>query len=225
MERIPEPELMDDEAQARAYAEADFEEPHSRFVAQLRERLPGLPAAGTALDLGCGPADVTLRVARAFPGWSIDGLDGSAAMLRYGRAAVARAGVAPRVTLVQARLPDACAPRDCYDLVFSNSLLHHLRDPLVLWQCVGRWLAPGGAVFVMDLMRPESPAAAQQLVDTYAAGEPDILRRDFFNSLRAAYRVEEVRQQLRVAGLAPLSVASASDRHFVVWGRRVTGRG
>jgi SAM-dependent methyltransferase len=176
MERIPEPELMDDEAQARAYAEADFEEPHSRFVAQLRERLPDLPVAGTALDLGCGPGDVTLRVAHAFP-------------------------------------------------VFSNSLLHHLRDPLVLWQCVGRWLAPGGAVFVMDLMRPENPATAQQLVGTYAAAEPDILRRDFFSSLLAAYRVEEVRQQLRLAGLAHLRVASASDRHFVVWGRRVTGKG
>ena len=65
MQRRPEPELMDDEAQALAYARADFAEPHDRFVALLRERV-GAPA-GRALDLGCGPGDVTFRVARAFP--------------------------------------------------------------------------------------------------------------------------------------------------------------
>ena len=33
MDRTPEPELMDDEEQAKAYAEADFSEANSLFVA------------------------------------------------------------------------------------------------------------------------------------------------------------------------------------------------
>ena len=52
MERIPEPELMDEAEQAAAYARADFEEPHSRFIALLSEKLEALPATGFALDLG-----------------------------------------------------------------------------------------------------------------------------------------------------------------------------
>src|SRR5512143_1306905 len=107
MQRTPEPELMDDEAQARAYAEADFREPHDRFVALLRQRLAWLADAGAALDLGCGPGDVTRRFARAFPGWTVDGLDGSEPMLRLGRAAVEAAGLGGRVSLVQAYLPAA----------------------------------------------------------------------------------------------------------------------
>ena len=35
MERIPEPELMDDEAQARAYAEEDFSEANTLFMEQF----------------------------------------------------------------------------------------------------------------------------------------------------------------------------------------------
>jgi SAM-dependent methyltransferase len=225
MERIPEPELMSDEAQARAYAEADFAEPHSRFVALLRERLAGLPPSGEALDLGCGPADVTLRFARAFPGWTVDGLDGAAAMLRFGRAAVARAGLTARVRLVRGCLPDAAVPRERYDLVFSNSLLHHLGDPLVLWRAARRWTAAHGGVFVMDLTRPPTRVAAQRLVDTYAAGEPEILRRDFFNSLCAAYAVDEVREQLGSVGLAHLDIEPVGDRHLVVWGWRDGHRG
>jgi SAM-dependent methyltransferase len=219
MERIPEPELMNDEAQARAYAEADFAEPHTRFVTLLRELLPELPVRGAALDLGCGPADVTVRVARALPGWTVDGLDGSAAMLRYGQAAVARAGLAQRVTLLRAYLPEATAPRPTYDLVFSNSLLHHLHDPLSLWHSVKRWAGPGSAVFVMDLLRPPSGEAASRLVETYAASEPAILRRDFLHSLLAAYRVDEVEQQVALAGLARCTVRAVSDRHLIVWGR------
>ncbi len=211
---------MSEEAQARAYAEADFAEPHERFVDLLRVALPDLPEIGVALDLGCGPADVTLRFARAFPGWRVDGLDGSPAMLQHGRQAVVRAGLEGRVRLLQLRLPEGEAPRPRYDLVLSNSLLHHLADPGVLWRSVLRWAGSGGAVFVMDLARPKSEDAARALVDRHAAGEPDVLRRDFFHSLRAAWRIEEVEAQLRAAGLEELRIAPASDRHWIVWGIR-----
>ena len=115
---------------------------------------------------------------------------------------------------------NAPAPRERYELVFSNSLLHHLREPLVLWRCVARWAPPGSAVFVMDLLRPASRFAAQRLVKAYTAGEPEVLRRDFFNSLLAAYRVNEVQAQIVAAGLAQLDVQAVSDRHLIVWGYR-----
>ncbi|RMD78341.1 MAG: methyltransferase domain-containing protein [Gammaproteobacteria bacterium] len=221
MKRVPEPELMEDPAQARAYAGADFEEPHARCVALLLERFPELAEArGEAVDLGCGPADIACRVARACPGLRILGVDGAEAMLAEGRARVAREGLGERVLLRRLRLPDRGGrlPARAFDLVFSNSLLHHLAEPLVLWRETARLARPGAAVFVMDLSRPADPAALEALVARYAAGEPEILRRDFAASLRAAYRPEEVRAQLRRAGL-PLQVAPCSDRHWLAWGR------
>ena len=98
MDRTAEPELMRDEQQAQAYARADFEEPHNLFVTLLKERLPHLPPHGRALDLGCGPGDISRRIARAFPDWSVDGVDGSPAMLELGRRITAEAGLASRVT-------------------------------------------------------------------------------------------------------------------------------
>jgi cyclopropane fatty-acyl-phospholipid synthase-like methyltransferase len=220
MDRVPEPERMDDDAQARAYAEADFEEPHSRFIELLRASFPDLPSGGTALDLGCGPADIALRFARSFPGWCVDGVDAAPAMLRYGREAVEAAGFQDRVNLLEAHLPQGSALRQHYDLVFSNSLLHHLASPEVLWACVRRWAPEGAPVFAVDLERPESREQARELVEQYAAGEPELLRRDFFRSLLAAYRVDEVKQQLAEAGLAKLAVSRIGDRHLMVRGRR-----
>ncbi|MFN8027415.1 MAG: hypothetical protein U0W40_13990 [Acidimicrobiia bacterium] len=57
------------------------------------------------------------------------------------------------------------------------------------------------------------------LVAQYAAGEPDVLVEDFRASLRAAYRPDEVEEQLAGAGLAHnLAVEAIGDRHLVVSG-------
>jgi cyclopropane fatty-acyl-phospholipid synthase-like methyltransferase len=218
MLREPEPELMDSEEQALAYALADFSEPHDRFVALFRETFGELSVDGTVLDLGCGPADVTIRFARAFTACRIDGLDAGPNMLKLAGEAVRRHGLSDRIRLLNARLPGAVTPRLAYDAVISNSLLHHLADPMVLWEAIEAYAKPGAAVFVMDLMRPPSRPDLDDMVKRYADDEPEVLRKDFRNSLLAAYRVDEVRGQLERAGLAVLSVRSVGDRHLVVSG-------
>lgn len=218
MHRTPEPELMLDPDQARAYAEANFEAPHSRFVELFREAFPGLGVCGPVLDLGCGPGDISRRFARAYPDATVDGVDGAPAMLSEGERLLAGSGLEDRVRLVQACLPADSLPRDRYRGVISNSLLHHLHDPAVLWDTVLRHTAPGGFVFIMDLMRPDSREAAEAMVAQYAADEPPVLQRDFFHSLLAAFRVDEVREQLDRAGLTDLEVRPVSDRHLVVSG-------
>lgn len=219
MERVPEPELMDSDEQARAYATADFEQPHNMFVQRFTAAFPGERVTGRVLDLGCGPADITIRFARAYPECVVDGIDGAEAMLRYGRAAVSGAGLAARIRLIQARLPGGRPPHDDYCAVISNSLLHHLDDPLVLWHAVAAHAARGAPVFIMDLLRPPSRERAERLKQKYAAGEPEVLQQDFFNSLLAAYTADEVREQLGVAGLGQLQVEVISDRHLTVSGR------
>lgn len=218
MERVPEPELMDDAAQAAAYACADFEQPHARFVELFRATFPAGAITGTVLDLGCGPADITVRFARAYPECAVHGVDGAEAMLAHGRERLKREGLSGRVRLIRGYLPEAQLPLAGYDAIISNSLLHHLRDPMVLWNAVKRCAKPGAPVFVMDLLRPPSREQAQALVDEYAAGEPAVLRHDFFHSLLAAYRRGEVEAQLRTAGLGGLEVAIVSDRHLLVFG-------
>lgn len=219
MERIPEPELMDEANQAQAYAHADFEEPHSRFIELFRSSYPGLEVSGQVLDLGCGPADITLRFARAFPACQIDGLDGAEAMLGWGREAVRRSGLEQRVRLVHDVLPGNALGEVRYDVIISNSLLHHLHRPAVLWETIKAHAAPEAHVFVMDLRRPASVDRARALTLEHAWNEPDVLQRDFFNSLLASFEVGEVEAQLRAADLRRIEVRVVSDRHLIAFGR------
>ncbi|GAB4319116.1 MAG: class I SAM-dependent methyltransferase [Candidatus Sumerlaeia bacterium] len=221
MKRVPEPELMDDVEQAAAYAGADFSEPHQRVVSLFEEAFSGVELTGPVLDLGCGPGDVTFRFARRFAQARFLGVDGSAAMLHEAerRRACEPPEVAARVEFFLGRLPGAPIPHRRWALILSTSFLHHLHDPAVLWRTVREHAVPGTPVCVVDLMRPSSPAEAHRLVETYSGGEPEILKRDFFRSLCAAFRPAEVRAQLRAVGLRGLTVRPVSDRHLMIHGR------
>lgn len=220
MKRIPEPEeLMDEPSQAQAYADEDFAEARDLFL-DLFLRVHPHPLDGCALDLGCGPADIPIAFAKRHPGVVIDAVDGAEAMLAQARKALTgHPEIATRIKLLCDFLPSTQLPRQHYDAVLSNSLLHHLPNPRTLWDTVRRCGKPGAVVLVMDLMRPADAATVDALVSIHAAHAPPVLRRDFENSLYAAYEVDEVRKQLAEAGLSNLDVQPISDRHLAVSGR------
>jgi len=220
MQRIPEPELMNDPQQAQAYAAADFEQPHAMFISLFQETFSDVGDNACVLDLGCGPGDITFRFARAFPGCRVHGVDGSEAMLAHARKVLeSKQLLQERVHFFKKILPGESPPFKPYDTIISNSLLHHLAEPQVLWESVRSCAAAGARVFIMDLKRPETRSTARQMVELYAAGEPEILRRDFYNSLLAAFTVDEIREQLTSAGLAGFTAREVSDRHLVISGR------
>lgn len=139
-------------------------------------------------------------------------------MLEEGRHANQREGLSSRIDLEFAILPRDPLPSGAFEAIVSNSLLHHLDDPQTLWSTV-RSIATGTMpVFIMDLQRPPTSESARALVERYSGDEPEILRKDFENSLHAAYRPQEVEEQLRDAGLTGLRVETVSDRHLVAFG-------
>ncbi|MGB5687286.1 MAG: class I SAM-dependent methyltransferase, partial [Candidatus Electrothrix sp.] len=190
MHRVPEPELMEGEEQGLVYAQADFSGPNRLFLSLFAEKFPQFSGKGEILDLGCGPADILIRFARTYPDCTCVGVDGSEAMLAPGRRAVEQEQLAHRIALYCRHLPCLTLPhslpcslpsaqkkqqgqqgqqeeqgeeQEGFQVVLSNSLLHHLHNPEVLWQTVQKHIAPGGSILIMDLFRPESTEAARCL--------------------------------------------------------------
>jgi cyclopropane fatty-acyl-phospholipid synthase-like methyltransferase len=138
-------------------------------------------------------------------------------MIRLAEQAASQAGVSGRVTFRCERFQDL-AGAAWADAAVSNSVLHHLPNPLQFWNKLRQLVKPGAPVLVMDLLRPASEAEARGLVDRYAAGEPDLLRRDFFHSLLAAFTEDEISSQLARMNLTRLLIDVIDDRHWVVGG-------
>jgi len=210
---------MEDEDQVAAYAGADFDEPHSHFIQLFKDCFASRTVAGSVLDLGCGPGDISFRFAMACPVCTVEGVDGAENMVHYARQRLnADSSLNGRLEFTLGFLPDVELKQSDYDILISNSLLHHLPDPGVLWKTIKRYAAKGAMVFVMDLLRPDSVQQARLFVETYAANEKQILQRDFYNSLLAAFSLDEVKAQLRHEGLGHLQCKQISDRHFIVFG-------
>lgn len=218
MQRIPEAELMSDPAQVSAYAAADFESAHQAFIDLFQQRFSLTGLSGEVLELGCGPCDISRRFALAFPDTNLHAVDGAVAMLEQAASLNRQQGLENRIRLIESTLPDLQLPQQHYHTIISNSLLHHLHDPHVLWESIKQHAKPFAQVFVMDLFRPETDAMAVAIVEQYAANEPDILRHDFYHSLRAAFTPNEVRQQLDDHALSQLDIDIVSDRHLIIYG-------
>ena len=217
MQRTAEPELMDEQEQAAAYAAADWSEAHNKVPRYFRERFPNFEG-GQVIDLGCGTADVTIRFVKALPEVTVLGVDGSEAMLSFGRRAVRDAGLESRITLEKHYLPDSSIETKSFDAVLCNSLLHHFADPVELWRTAARCAKADAPVLLVDLVRPADPETVVRLVDEHAQGAPPVLDRDFTASLHAAYTVDEVRRQLISAGLGQFKVEQVDELHLVAWG-------
>jgi len=231
MQRSVEPELMDDPLQVQAYAQADFRATDQALVDRLVELFGESLGDGPGprlVDLGCGPGNISFRLAERFPQASVLGLDGAAAMLEVAQQELAQRvlgcpGLADRLRFAQVLLGPETLPYGGFTAVVSNSLLHHLHDPQALWRHLRPLAAPGAAIYIKDLRRPATPEAALALQQLHLASAPAVLQRDYLASLHAAFEPTEVEAQLRVAGLPVgehgLRVAALDDRYLEVWGR------
>ena len=88
----------------------------------------------------------------------------------------------------------------------------------MLWETIKCCAVPSAAVFVVDLLRPATPEEAQLLTELYCYNEPEILQRDFYHSLCAAFELCEIEEQLASAGIAGFTVTQVSDRHVMIAG-------
>src|SRR5438094_441079 len=198
MERILEPEVMGDAAHASAYPRADFADVNRGFVDRFRTAFPDL-AGSRVVDLGCGPGDIAIRLARVLPALAVTAVDASVPMLDLARAAMCEAGLERTIRLVGARLPALPFRSGSFDVVIANSLLHHLAEPTVFWREVQRLGRPRAGVLVRDLCRPDSPSDANSLAiagssDTVSSAS--IARAAVYVSCRAAATCVAIRPSL-----------------------------
>ena len=118
------------------------------------------PRIRRVLDIGCGAGNNTLKLAQHSPGFDCDLVDLSRPMLDRAGARLAAADVGA-VGLHEGDFRSVELPSGAYDVVLAAAVLHHLRDEAD-WETafakIHRLTAPGGSVWITDLVSHEMPA-------------------------------------------------------------------
>lgn len=212
-----EPEIMDEAGEADAYMDAAAEVHLARLDASWIERVVAFGPRGRArvLDVGTGGGQIPAKIARRRPEWRIWGVDRSGAMLAAGRHGMESARRDARIAVewfhVGLALAEARAlpfPDGGFDLVISNSLLHHIGDPTPVLDEIARVAGASGRVLLRDLRRPP-----RGLVSAWVAWHgrhyDGAMRRLYGDSVTAAFTPEELAIVVRHSRLASATVSVA----------------
>lgn len=213
LERVLEPEVMDTWADAAEYDAMDFTEVNRAFAERALELGPH---KGRVLDFGTGTARIPILMLQRNKALRIVANDYSRNMLKIGEINVIAAGFGNYIELRHEDAKNTPHLDGDFDLVISNSLVHHLPDPLLFLREAGRVARPNAGILIRDLIRPESIAAMNALVEQYA-GESDAHQRKLFrDSLNAALTLAEIGVLVQKAGFQGERVVQSSDRHWSI---------
>jgi ubiquinone/menaquinone biosynthesis C-methylase UbiE len=213
MDRVLEPEVMDTAEEAAEYDAMDHSTVNRRFCEDL---LAIVPEPQRVADIGTGTALIPIELCRMHPRVRVVAADLAEHMLARAKENVKRAQLDDRIELVQVDAKASGLQRGGFDVVMSNSIVHHIPEPARAFADMISLVAPGGLLFVRDLERPEDDSAVNKLVEMYAASETKTARDLFEASLRAALRIDELATMLSPLGVPSASITRTSDRHWTL---------
>lgn len=211
MQRVTEPEVMDSPQEAIEYDAMDFLEVNTAFA---ESAIALGPTQGAILDAGTGTARIPILMCQQRPQWQVIGIDLAQSMLEIGQRNVEQAGLQDQIKLELVDAKQLPYPDNRFDMVVSNSIVHHLPDPLPFLLELKRVLKPNGAIFLRDLMRPDSVEILQAIVEREAGNCNAHQKQLFRDSLHAAFTLNEVNELMQQAGLEGVRVYQSSDRHW-----------
>ena len=215
--RVLEPEVMDTAEEAAEYDAMDHGEVNRRFCDDL---LALAPSPKHVVDVGTGTARIPIelvgRVKARMKGVHVVAIDLAEHMLAVAKQNVDRAGFSAQIELQKSDAKMSGLPRSAFDVVMSNSIVHHIPEPKRALADMLKLRKHGGLLFVRDLERPADDAAVHALVARYAGNETKKARDLFEASLRAALTVDEVIALLSPMGVPSSAVSRSSDRHWTI---------
>lgn len=211
--RVLESEVMDTIQDALEYDSMDFTDVNTAFAERALELIP---SEGLVLDLGTGTARIPILMLEKNPKINIAAGDLSQHMLDVGKINVDKTIFKNHITLQKMDAKRLPYPDHYFDAVISNSLIHHIPDPIEVFREINRVAKLNAGILIRDLIRPESEEILESLVGKYATNCNEHQRKLFRDSLRASLTLAEVKELVRDSGLYGCIVVQSSDRHWSV---------
>ena len=174
MERVPEPELMEEKEQVISYDEADFSEGEVNLINQinyylLRKNI-SLGEKDLIVDLGCGPGNISEKLAIKWPNNEVVGIDGSKEMIlraEYNKNISNNKKKLKNLRYICSDIRDIKSNKFLLkkriSLLVSNSLIHHITNLEDFFNTIRSLSSNNTVNFHKDLKRPLDEKSALEL--------------------------------------------------------------
>ena len=229
MERIPEPELMVEKEQVISYDEADFSEGEVDLINQINHYLLrtniSLGKKDLIVDLGCGPGNISEKLAIKWPNTEVVGIDGSKEMIlraEYNKDISSNQKKLKNLRYICSDIKDIKLKnfllKKRISLLVSNSLIHHITNLEDFFNTIRSLSSNRTVNFHKDLKRPLDEKSALELKAECSTKYNEILTNDYYASLRASYTLKELKDFTLENDLSSLEVFEDGDKYLIVYG-------
>ena len=229
MERVPEPELMEEKEQVISYDEADFSEGEVNLINQINHYLLrkniSLGEKDLIVDLGCGPGNISEKLAIKWPNTEVVGIDGSKEMIlraEYNKSISNNQKKLKNLRYIcsdikDIKLTDFLLKKEI-SLLVSNSLIHHITNLEDFFNTIKSLSSKFTVNFHKDLKTPLDEKSALELKAQCSTKYNEILTNDYYASLRASYTFKELKKFTLENNLSSLDVFEDGDKYLIVYG-------
>ena len=229
MERVPEPELMEEKEQVISYDEADFSEGEVNLINQINQYLLKknicLGEKDLIVDLGCGPGNISEKLAIKWPNTAVVGIDGSKEMIlraEYNKSISSNPKKLNNLRYICSDIKNIESNNFLINkrisLLESNSLIHHITNLEDFFNTIRSLSSNVTVNFHKDLKRPLDEKSALELKAQCSKKYNEILTNDYYASLKASYTYKELKDYTLKNGLSSLEVFEDGDKYLIVYG-------
>ena len=229
MERVPEPELMEDKEQVISYDEADFTEGEVNLINQINQYLLkkniSLGKKDLIVDLGCGPGNISEKLAIKWPNTEVIGIDGSKEMIlraEYNKNISNNQKKLKNLLYICSDIKDIKSDNFLFNkeisLLVSNSLIHHITYIEDFFNTIKSLSSNSTVNFHKDLKRPLDEKSALELKAQCSKIYNETLTNDYYASLKASYTFKELKNFTLENNLSSLEVFEDGDKYLIVYG-------
>ena len=229
MERVPEPELMEEKEQVISYDEADFSEGDVNLIKQINHYLLSkdisLGKKDLIVDLGCGPGNISEKLAIKWPNTEVVGIDGSKEMIlraEYNKNTSSNKKELKNLIYICSDIKDIKSNnfllKKRISLLVSNSLIHHITNLEDFFKIIRSLSSKVTVNFHKDLKRPFNEKTALELKAQCSTKYNEILTNDYYSSLKASYTFKELKNFTLENDLSSLEVFEDGDKYLIVYG-------
>lgn len=219
LHRILEPEVMDTLEEACEYDSMDHSQVNEVFCNDFFAAR-NLNDGVKILDVGTGTAQIPIAMCKRNSGLKITAIDLAESMLTLGNKNIQTARLEDSITLVQVDSKKMPYPDESFDQVVSNSIIHHIPNPVECFKEMIRVTKKDGLLFIRDLLRPFSLVELQNIVNLHAGDATPKQKQLFTDSLHASLSLAEVREMVKRFGFEAFTVIQSSNRHWTFTARK-----
>ena len=230
MERESEPELMNKKSQVKAYCAADFSLGEINLIKFISNYLEinniNLSRNDLIVDLGCGPGNISEKLSERWPDVNVLGVDGSQEMIREAESRIFRNKITSKYRNINYLCSDIrkLSSHEIFSnkkisLLVSNSLIHHINHLDNFFKFIINLSSKETINFHKDLIRPKDEKTALKLRDKCSQKYSSILTNDYYASLKASYKKNELLSIISERKLSSLDVIEDGDKYLILYGR------